>query len=200
MIICCSQPDFLFVTQHTRENLETYWLIMQAYIIFKTSITLLRLLRSKRFQPRIVCVIQTEFLFGNLESSNSQWTELRENNDQKRQEKGTNGRENIWSICINVSWYFFFKTIPRKLRQIRLRRLSQLSQWSWKRTAYKERAEVSERLSNLFIMVIGPSGVQFGLWSYEWSTKSDDREAGVRFVNDEYDYKQNWTTRSPVTH
>ena len=150
MIICCSQPDFLFVTQHTRENFETYWLIMQAYIIFKTSITLLRLLRSKRFQPRIVCVIQTEFLFGNLESSNSQWTELRENNDQKRQEKGTNWRENIWSICINVSWYFFFKTIPRKLRQIRLRRLSQLSQWSWKRTAYKERAEVSETLKFIY--------------------------------------------------
>ena len=39
-------------------------------------------------------------------------------------------------------------------------------------------------------MVIGPSGVQFGLESYEWLTKSNDREAGVRFVNYEYDCKQ----------
>ena len=31
-------------------------------------------------------------------------------------------------------------------------------------------------------------------------TKSDDREAGVSFVNYEYDYRQNWTTRSPVTN
>ena len=34
----------------------------------------------------------------------------------------------------------------------------------------------------------------------EWLTKSDDREAGVRFVNHEYDYRQNRTTRSPVTN
>ena len=50
------------------------------------------------------------------------------------------------------------------------------------------------------IMVIGLSGVQFGLQSYESLTKSDDREAGVRFVNHEYDYRQNWTTRSPITN
>jgi len=31
-------------------------------------------------------------------------------------------------------------------------------------------------------------------------TKSDDREAGVRFVYQEYDYIQNWTTRNPVTN
>ena len=30
-------------------------------------------------------------------------------------------------------------------------------------------------------------------------TKSYDCEAGVRFVNHEYDYRQNWTTRGPVT-
>ena len=30
-------------------------------------------------------------------------------------------------------------------------------------------------------MVIGLRGVQFGLYAYEWLTKSDDREAGVRF-------------------
>ena len=37
-------------------------------------------------------------------------------------------------------------------------------------------------------MVIGMSGVQFGQLSYmyEWLTKSDDYEAGVRFVNHEY--------------
>ena len=29
-------------------------------------------------------------------------------------------------------------------------------------------------------------------------TKSDDRAAGARFVYDEYDYRLNWTTRSPI--
>ena len=29
-------------------------------------------------------------------------------------------------------------------------------------------------------------------------TKSDDRAAGVRFVYHEYDYRSNWTTRSPI--
>ena len=47
-------------------------------------------------------------------------------------------------------------------------------------------------------MVIGPSGVQFGLWSYEWLTKLDEREAGVQFANHEYDYRQNWMRRNPV--
>ena len=28
----------------------------------------------------------------------------------------------------------------------------------------------------------------------------DDCEAGVQFVNHEYDYRQNWTTLSPVTN
>ena len=31
-------------------------------------------------------------------------------------------------------------------------------------------------------------------------TKSDDRAAGVRFVYREYDYRQNWTTRSLITN
>ena len=31
-------------------------------------------------------------------------------------------------------------------------------------------------------------------------TKSDDRAAGVRFVYHEYDYRQNWTTRSLITN
>ena len=31
-------------------------------------------------------------------------------------------------------------------------------------------------------------------------TKSDDRAAGVRFVYHEYDYRANWTTRSPITN
>ena len=31
-------------------------------------------------------------------------------------------------------------------------------------------------------------------------TKSDDRKAGVRFVNHEYDYRPNWTTLSPITN
>ena len=42
-------------------------------------------------------------------------------------------------------------------------------------------------------------------WSPIWSviirviTKSDDRAAGVRFVYHEYNYRPNWTTRSPIT-
>ena len=31
-------------------------------------------------------------------------------------------------------------------------------------------------------------------------TKSDDRAAGVRFVYHEYDYRPNWTTRSPIVN
>ena len=31
-------------------------------------------------------------------------------------------------------------------------------------------------------------------------TKSDDRDTGVRFVYYEYESRQNWTTRSPVTN
>ena len=31
-------------------------------------------------------------------------------------------------------------------------------------------------------------------------TKSDDPAAGVRFVYHEYDYRPNWTTRSPITN
>ena len=30
-------------------------------------------------------------------------------------------------------------------------------------------------------------------------TKSDDWAAGIRFVYHEYDYRPNWTTRSPIT-
>ena len=29
--------------------------------------------------------------------------------------------------------------------------------------------------------------------------KSDDRKAGVRFVNHECDYRHNWTTQSPIS-
>ena len=31
-------------------------------------------------------------------------------------------------------------------------------------------------------------------------TKSDDRAAGVRFVYHEYDYRPNWTKRSPIAN
>ena len=43
-------------------------------------------------------------------------------------------------------------------------------------------------------------------WSAIWSviirvvTKSGDCLAGVRFVDHEYDYRLNWTTRSPITN
>ena len=47
----------------------------------------------------------------------------------------------------------------------------------------------------LYFLVIGLSVVHFGLL-----TKSDDRAAGFRFVYHEYDYRPNWTTRSPVTN
>ena len=47
------------------------------------------------------------------------------------------------------------------------------------------------RMTFWLIMVIGPD---------EWLTKSDDREAGVRFVNHEYDYRQSLTTQSPVNN
>ena len=30
--------------------------------------------------------------------------------------------------------------------------------------------------------------------------KSNHRAAGVRFVNNEYDYRPNWTTRIPITN
>ena len=48
-------------------------------------------------------------------------------------------------------------------------------------------------------MFLGPSKVQLGLGSYEWLTKLDGGEVGAQFVCHEYDYKQNWTTKSPVT-
>ena len=72
-------------------------------------------------------------------------------------------------------------------------------QLQWQITmVYLKRAEVLNKFK--FIMVIGPKGVQFGLLSYKSVTKSDNRETGVRFVNHAYDYRQNWTTRSPVTN
>ena len=37
------------------------------------------------------------------------------------------------------------------------------------------------------------------IYSRQYS-QSDDCEAGVRFVNHEYDDRLNWTTRSPVTN
>ena len=42
------------------------------------------------------------------------------------------------------------------------------------------------------------SPIQSVIILYEWSTKVDNREAGVRFLNPEYDYRLNWTTRCPV--
>ena len=60
------------------------------------------------------------------------------------------------------------------------------------------------RLLNWMIwMVIGLSWVQYSLWSYEWLTKPDYREEGVRFVNHEYHYRlrahsfgNNWNNAS----
>ena len=61
---------------------------------------------------------------------------------------------------------------------------------------------VNKRLKNHKIMSNGNRTE----WSPIWSviirviTKSDDRAAGVRFVFHEYDYRPNWTTRSPITN
>ena len=46
-----------------------------------------------------------------------------------------------------------------------------------------------------FLIVIRPSGVQ--LWVIK---RSDNRKARVQFDYHEYNYWQNWTTRSPVTN
>ena len=35
--------------------------------------------------------------------------------------------------------------------------------------------------------------------SYSVCNHTSDEQAGVRFVNHEYDYRLNWTTRSPIT-
>ena len=64
--------------------------------------------------------------------------------------------------------------------------------------SYCSFAPVAGRI--LLIMAIGPCGVQFGLYSYEWLTKSYNCKAGVRFVNHKYCYRLNWTTQGPVTN
>ena len=46
-----------------------------------------------------------------------------------------------------------------------------------------------------FLMIIGLSGVQFGLKSWEWLTKLDDPEGGVRFVNRDNDERQHLRTQ-----
>ena len=46
-------------------------------------------------------------------------------------------------------------------------------------------------------MVIGLSGVQFSV-IIRVITKSEDRCAVFRFVYHEYDYRLNWTARSPI--
>ena len=41
---------------------------------------------------------------------------------------------------------------------------------------------------------------QYIIHSQQVITKLDDRTAGARFVYHEYDYRQNWTTRSLITN
>ena len=52
------------------------------------------------------------------------------------------------------------------------------------------------------VMVIGLRGVQLGLKSYTVPviTKCENCEAGVGFVNKEYEYRLNWTTLSPAAN
>ena len=47
------------------------------------------------------------------------------------------------------------------------------------------------------MIVLGHSEVEFGLKSYD---RVIDEIRRIRFVNRKYDYRQNWTTRSPVTN
>ena len=47
------------------------------------------------------------------------------------------------------------------------------------------------------VMVIGLSPIRSVI--IRVITKSDDRAAGVRLVNHEYDLRPNWTTRSLIT-
>ena len=64
----------------------------------------------------------------------------------------------------------------------------------------RDKQSIEETTANLFLISNGNRT--------EWSpiqsviirviTKSDDRTAGVRFVDHEYDYRLNWTTRSPI--
>ena len=48
------------------------------------------------------------------------------------------------------------------------------------------------------------SSIQYNRWVLNpinfKQSGPDDREAGVRFLNQEYDYRQNWTARSPTTY
>ena len=63
-----------------------------------------------------------------------------------------------------------------------------------------DKQSIEETTANLFLI----SNSNRTEWSPIQSviirviTKSDDHTAGVRFVDHEYDYRLNWTTRSPI--
>ena len=57
---------------------------------------------------------------------------------------------------------------------------------------------VLQSTAAVFAMVIGLSAIRSVITRV--NTKLDGCEAGVQFVNREYDYRPNWTTRCPVTN
>ena len=81
---------------------------------------------------------------------------------------------------------------------------SRLGELSSPSTSLKEQSnKVNSEVINIIVIINNGNRTE---WSPIWSviirviTKSDDREAGVRFVNHKYDYRLNWTTRCPVTN
>ena len=62
---------------------------------------------------------------------------------------------------------------------------------------------ITKQLSSVFIIISNGNRTEWSpirsviIWVI---TKSDDRAAGVRFVYHEYDYRPNWTTRSPIVN
>ena len=68
------------------------------------------------------------------------------------------------------AWKFFQVLFSALLRKCLL---------LWRSASYSHQISCNQ----FIIMVIGPTGVQFGLWSYKWFTKLDNCEAGVQFVS-----------------
>ena len=65
--------------------------------------------------------------------------------------------------------------------------------WAYQKFAVIQQPKTTRILKKWFLVVILLSTVNR-------ITKSDERDTGVRFVYYEYESRQNWTTRSPVTN
>ena len=62
----------------------------------------------------------------------------------------------------------------------------------------KNNSEGATDLNSHWVILKGLGWVQFGLYSYEWFTKSDDGKVGVRFVHLECDYSRKRIRRHDV--